>query len=50
MLFVYALPLQHLIHYHCSQFLLGITVVTREFEDNGYSNVLAVKQGALWST
>ena len=28
---------------HCFQFLLGITVISGEIEDNGYA------QGALWS-
>ena len=38
-----------ILYNHCFQFLPGITVVTTEFEDNVYANVLAVKQGALWS-
>ena len=29
-------PPQESLHDHCSQFLLGITVVPREIQDNGY--------------
>ena len=29
--------------------LLGITVVPREIENNGYAIVLGREQGALWS-
>ena len=32
-------PNQKKIHNHCFQFLLGITVVRREIEDNGYAKV-----------
>ena len=35
------------LHDHCSQFLLGITVVPREIQDNGYE-ILGGKQGAVW--
>ena len=35
-------------HTHCFQFLLGITVVPREIEDNGYEKFLA-KQVTLYS-
>ena len=42
--------LPRLLHNHCFQFLLGITVVPREIEDNGYAKFcLGSKQGALWS-
>ena len=27
----------HILHNHCFQFLLGIAVVPREIEDNGYA-------------
>ena len=30
-------PLKKKIHNHCFQFLLGITVVPREIQDNGYA-------------
>ena len=32
---------------HCFQFLLGITVVPREIEDNGYENFWGGKQVTL---
>ena len=38
------LPNQKKIHNHCFQFLLGITVVPREIEDNGYAKVLKVNK------
>ena len=40
-----------ILHNHCLQFLLGITVVPREIEDNGYAKFWGRggKQGALWS-
>ena len=28
--------IKNILHNHCFQFLLGITVVPREIEDNGY--------------
>ena len=34
---------------HCFQFLLGIMVIPREIEDNGYAKFWGVKLGALWS-
>ena len=39
---------------HCFQFLLGITVVPREIQDNSYAKFFGGvgaggKQGALWS-
>ena len=30
-------PPPQILHNHCFQFLLGITVVRREIEDNGYA-------------
>ena len=36
-----------LLHIHCFQFLLGITVVPREIEDNGYERFGRVNIGAL---
>ena len=38
-----------ILHNHCFQSLLGITVIPRDFQDNGYAKFLGVKQGALWS-
>ena len=38
-----------IVHSHYFQFLLGITVVAREIEDNGYAKFWGGKQGALWS-
>ena len=38
-----------ILHNHCFQFLLGITVIPREIEGNGYANCCGGKQGALWS-
>ena len=42
-----------ILHNHCFQFLLGITVVPREIQDNGYAKfeggVGGGKQSALWS-
>ena len=35
---------QKKIHNHCFQFLLGITVVPREIEDNAYAKVLKVNK------
>ena len=29
-----------ILHNHCSQFLLGITAVQTEIEDNGYANLM----------
>ena len=40
-------PHPRLLHIHCFQFLLGITVVPREIEDNGYASFGRVRQGAL---
>ena len=40
--------LPKILHNCCFQFLLGITVVRREIEDNGYATVWD-KQVALWS-
>ena len=37
------------LHDPCSPFLLGITVVLREIQDNGYEKFWGGKQGALWS-
>ena len=37
-----------ILHNHCSQFLLGITVVPREIQDNSYEK-FGGKQGASWS-
>ena len=37
-----------ILHKHCFQFLLGISFVLREIEDNSYAN-FGGKQGALWS-
>ena len=36
-----------ILYNHCYQFLLGITAVPREIEDNGMQN-FGDKQGALW--
>ena len=36
-----------ILHNHCFQFLLGITVVPREIEDNGYITFCGVEKGAL---
>ena len=33
-----------MLHKHCFQFLLGITVVQREIEDNGYAKILRSQQ------
>ena len=41
-------PLKKNFHNHCFQFLLGITVVPREIQDNGYAK-FGGKEGALWS-
>ena len=40
-----------ILHNHCSQFLLSITVVPREIQDNGYEKFGGGggKQGAWWS-
>ena len=35
------------LHNHCFQFLLGITVVLREIEDNGYAKFFGNKQGGV---
>ena len=40
-------PPPRLFHIHCFQFLLGITVIPREIEDNGYASFGRVRQGAL---
>ena len=40
-------PPPQLMHIHCFQFLLGITVVPREIADNGYVGFGRVRQGAL---
>ena len=46
--------IKNILHNHCFQFLLGITVVPREIEDNGYviffSGVGGGEQGVVWST
>ena len=39
--------MMHLVYpksYHCSQFLLGITVVPREIQDNGYGKFWGVNK------
>ena len=41
--------LLNILHSHCFQFFLGITVVPREIEDNGYAKFWGGKQGSLWS-
>jgi len=38
-----------ILHNHCFQFLLGITVVPREIQDNRYAKFWQRKQGAFWS-
>ena len=40
---------QQILHNNYFQFLQGITVVSREIEDNGYAKFVAGKQGALWA-
>ena len=40
-------PPPQILHNHCFQFLLGITLVPKEIENNGYTK-LGAKQGALF--
>ena len=35
---IYPPPPRQILHNHCFQFLLGITVVPREIQDNGSAN------------
>lgn len=42
------LPFKSL-HRHCSQFFLGITVVSRKIEESAYLQKLGGKQGVLWA-
>ena len=42
-------PPTKILHNHCFQFLLGVTVVPREIIDNGCAKFWGGKQGALWS-
>ena len=36
-----------ILHNHCFQFLLGITVVPREIQDNGYAKFFCCENGKL---
>ena len=42
---VYLPPLPQILHNLCFQFLLGITVVPREIQDNGYAIFLGGEGG-----
>ena len=42
-------PPPQIFHNRCFQFLLGIIVIRRENEDDGYVKFWGAKQGALWS-
>ena len=37
-------PKKNIVHNHCFQFLLGITVVAREIEDSGSAKFLGVNK------